>query len=151
MEYSSFWRRLAAYLLDSIVMEVTYMLLVVVAFIVMAVCGVQPYVDGEPNALIVYGVMGGFIVYYWAYRTLFESSHWMGTPGKLVVGIRVTDMEGKRISFSRANARFVGKIVFGFAGLAYVPIFLTKKKQGVQDVIAGTVVVRKNEDSKDSD
>ena len=56
-------------------------------------------------------VMIPFVV-SWLYCTLFDSSEWQATPGKAVIGLLVTDLRGKRISFARANVRFWGMLVF---------------------------------------
>ena len=45
------------------------------------------------------------------YFAIMESSSRQATLGKMVLGIVVTDMDGKRISFGRALGRNLGKIV----------------------------------------
>ena len=42
----------------------------------------------------------------WLYWALCESSAWQATLGKKALGIIVTDLEGRRISFGRASGRF---------------------------------------------
>jgi uncharacterized RDD family membrane protein YckC len=49
----------------------------------------------------------------WLYCSLFESSIKQATPGKMALGIRVTDMDGYRISFGKATGRYFGKIISG--------------------------------------
>lgn len=82
------------------------------------------------------------IMVHWLYFTVSESSGWQATFGKRVVGIRVVDEEGRRIGFGRANARYWSKIcsysIF-FGG--YIMAGFTNKKQGLHDMIAGTLVV----------
>jgi len=79
----------------------------------------------------------------WMYFALMESSSTRGTLGKMFLGIRVTDMNGRRISFPRATGRFFSKLVSSLIlGIGYLfPLFNTKK-QALHDMMAGTVVVR---------
>ncbi len=77
------------------------------------------------------------------YFSYFESSERQATPGKQAAGIIVTDKHGQRISFTRAIARNVLK---GPASVvSIIPIVTGGKKQGVHDIMAGTLVVKKNE------
>src|ERR1700754_3992081 len=72
-----------------------------------------------------------------------ESSPLQGTPGKLVLGLQVTELKGRRISFGRALGRHCAKalssipLAFGFF-LAGV----TTRKQALHDLIAGTLVLK---------
>jgi uncharacterized RDD family membrane protein YckC len=73
-----------------------------------------------------------------------ESSKFQGTLGKMALGIIVTDMEGRRVSFGKATGRYFGKIVSTiilFAGL--IMIAFTEKKQGLHDMLANSLVITK--------
>jgi uncharacterized RDD family membrane protein YckC len=81
-------------------------------------------------------------VLHWLYYTLLESSPKQATIGKFTLGLRVSDLRGKRISFAQANIRYFSKI------LSIVPLCLgfllmlsTRRKQMLHDYIARTVVV----------
>lgn len=80
----------------------------------------------------------------WLYFAGCESSAWQGTLGKRVVGICVTDLEGQRISFGRATARFFSKYIsiLGF-GFGYWSVLWDPRSQGWHDRIADTFVVDK--------
>jgi uncharacterized RDD family membrane protein YckC len=75
----------------------------------------------------------------WLYWALMESSAWRATVGKRILGIEVTDMEGRRISFARATGRYFGKIIF----IGFIMVVFTEKKQALHDIMAGCLVVRK--------
>ncbi len=80
----------------------------------------------------------------WLYYSLFESSERQATPGKMAVGIKVTSVNGRRISFLNATGRFFGKIISGMLfGIGYIMILFTEKQQGLHDIMAGTLVVKK--------
>jgi len=58
------------------------------------------------------------------------------------MNIAITDLNGNRISVSRATKRFVGKILAAlpfFAG--FLPVIFSRKKRGIHDKIAKTLVV----------
>lgn len=81
-----------------------------------------------------------FLLYY----PILESSKLQGSLGKHLIGIKVVDKEGNRISFLRALMRFFLKFwSFIIAFLGFVSIAFTEKKQGLHDAITETYVVEK--------
>jgi uncharacterized RDD family membrane protein YckC len=74
-----------------------------------------------------------------------ESSQYQGTFGKMALGLIVTDLEGRPLSFARASGRFFGKIITGMIpfGIGYIMAGFTEKKQALHDMIAGCLVLRK--------
>lgn len=76
------------------------------------------------------------------YFTWFESSIYQATPGKMAVGMVFVDLEGKRISFGKAIARTLSKIISAIIlGIGFYIIGFTAKRQGLHDMMAGTIVV----------
>jgi uncharacterized RDD family membrane protein YckC len=74
-----------------------------------------------------------------------ESSQYQGTLGKMALGLIVTDLQGRPLSFARASGRFFGKIITGMIpfGIGYIMAGFTEKKQALHDMIAGCLVLRK--------
>lgn len=105
--------------------------------------------DGAKFALIM-GVIAAYSIFIiiavtisWLYYSLMESSQRQATLGKLAAGIKVTDINGNRISFLQATGRYFAKILSGLMfGIGYLMIIFTEKKQGLHDILAGTLVVR---------
>ena len=63
--------------------------------------------------------------------------------GKKVLGLRVTDLNGSRISFAKATGRHFGKILSGLIlGIGFIMIAFTEQKQGLHDMLAGTLVLK---------
>jgi len=84
------------------------------------------------------------LVLNWLYFTLFESSVHKATPGKMVLGVIVTDAKGNQISFGRANGRYWSKLFSNIMLLAgYILAGINEKKQALHDIIADTLVVFK--------
>jgi uncharacterized RDD family membrane protein YckC len=73
-----------------------------------------------------------------------ESAPQQATLGKMALGLKVTDLQGEPISFARATGRYFGKIV---SSLIFFVGFMmtgwTEKKQALHDIMAGTLVVKK--------
>lgn len=78
------------------------------------------------------------------YFILFESSRFRATPGKRLCQLEVTTLQGGRISIARATIRFLVKafISFPFLYIGVLMVAFTHRKQGLHDLIAGTLVIR---------
>ncbi|HEX5354064.1 MAG TPA: RDD family protein [Rhodanobacteraceae bacterium] len=133
--HAGFWRRVAAYVLDAL-------LLMVVGFVVGIVFGVVEFLVIHKTSRAAGYALG--IVVAWQYFAWFESSAKQATPGKLALGLCVTDMRGARIGFWRATGRYFGKfisILILFVG--FMMAGWTRRKQALHDMMAGCCVVRR--------
>jgi uncharacterized RDD family membrane protein YckC len=82
-----------------------------------------------------------FIVFF--YFASWESSRFQATPGKIAIGIRVTDSLGQRLSFWRAAGRYMNKYISNFTMLiGYAMAAFTPKKQALHDELADTLVIK---------
>jgi uncharacterized RDD family membrane protein YckC len=134
--YAGFWRRFAAITIDGIIILIAIYGLFLGDSMFHLERGYA--IGGVPvlGLLIDAGV--------WLYFTLMASSSKQGTLGKIALRIIVTNMDGKRISFGKANGRFFGKIMSAI--IVYGGFFMiawTERKQGLHDMVAGTLVVQK--------
>ncbi|WP_347156419.1 RDD family protein [Pontibacter chitinilyticus] len=83
-----------------------------------------------------------FPVLHWLYYTLLESSPKQATIGKFTLGLKVTDIRGRRVSFAQANLRYFSKVAsvitlcFGF-----LLLLTTRRSQMLHDYMARTVVI----------
>jgi uncharacterized RDD family membrane protein YckC len=152
--YAGFWLRFVAYLIDQLVLGIPLLILFAVLIVVLglsaALQGLHPGESpDEAFAAIGAGVIflgiAVFVVASWLYFALCESSTWQATPGKKVLGLFVTDLEGNRIAFPHASGRFFAKLVTGLIPFAigYIMAGFTAKKQALHDMIAGCLVLRK--------
>lgn len=139
--YAGFWRRVAAYIFDSLLLGI------VVGFVVlrplMERAGIpadNPWVllTGDSRQILAINLL--LTMVSWLYWAWLESSPWQATLGKKMFGIEVTDLKGRRISFGRATGRYFGKIIF----IGFIMVAFTEKKQALHDVMAGCLVVRKS-------
>lgn len=136
-QYAGFWRRLAAYVLDGMVIAFflgNYGLLMSYAYYT------RDY-DVSTKAVAI-ALAAIALLFVWAYFSCMESSRLQATLGKMAAGIYVTDLDGKRISFARASGRFFGKILSAIVVCAgYVMAGFTEKRQALHDQLAGCLVL----------
>jgi uncharacterized RDD family membrane protein YckC/Tfp pilus assembly major pilin PilA len=141
--YGGFWMRTAAMLIDIVIIWV------LVFAILMAVAFTHPLGNAEASRELgqrLYPMsMGLIFLLPWLYFSLFESSAKQATPGKLALGLRVTDEVGGRIgllrAFGRNLARYLSSVIFY---IGYLMAGWTGRKQALHDLIASTFVVRKH-------
>jgi uncharacterized RDD family membrane protein YckC len=144
--YAGFWFRAAAYLLDTSTLGFVLGITVLGPILRNNHVGssVQDawkfYTGDSPQATALLLLIQ---LVSWLYFAAFESSPWQATPGKKVLGLRVTDLEGKRLSFIRASGRYFGKIIsWLLLGLGFVLAGFTEKKQALHDMLASCLVLR---------
>ena len=136
MPYAGFWRRCVAYVIDLFLLALLFSVFFVV----------EVDADLGPRPLMV-GVFG--LVVAWLYFAGMESSTEQATLGKMLLGLRVTDLEGGRITFSRATARLFAKILSALIlYTGFIMVGFTAKKQGLHDKLAGTLVLEGREEAK---
>jgi uncharacterized RDD family membrane protein YckC/RNA polymerase subunit RPABC4/transcription elongation factor Spt4 len=123
IRYAGFWLRFIAFIIDGLVLTIPVVI-----------------ID------VIFSYPGWFIniVVSWIYFALMESSEKQATLGKLAMGIKVTDMQGNRLSFGQATGRHFAKIISSLTLLiGYIMAGFTEKKQALHDIIANCLVVKK--------
>lgn len=135
--YAGFWRRLAAFTVDLSVTSVVFFALAILLPILLG-----PWLGVPRGAVLVVSAAILWQAVSWIYWAVMESSPRQGTVGKAMLNIVVTDARGRRLSFGRATARHFGKIVSALAALAgFAMIATTARKQGLHDLVSGSLVV----------
>lgn len=105
----------------------------------------QLTVEGTTGALAgsilaAYGIL--LVIVPWLYFAGFESSRSQATPGKVLMGLLVTDMEGQKPTFARTTLRFFAKFIsLLIIFIGFIMIGFTQKRQGLHDKIAGCLVL----------
>jgi len=147
-QYGGFWIRLVALIIDAIIVRI------VVAPVGLLLAGLGwlggmnhgfPHRLPPPALLIVGGSVTVLltIVGQWLYEAFLLSSSYQATPGKMIFGMKVTDLEGNRISFARASGRHFGKYLSAmFLCVGFILAGFTARKQALHDILAATVVGR---------
>ena len=118
---AGFWIRFLAVIIDMIIiLPVSFGLVMV----------------GDP------GIIG--LIFGLFYQIYLPTSDMMGTPGKYIVGLKITDDLGNRISIGKAVVRYIGYIVSGIVlYIGFIMVGFTENKRGLHDMIASTRVTYK--------
>jgi uncharacterized RDD family membrane protein YckC len=143
VRYGGFWIRVVAAIIDVVILRIVLSPI----RLFFGGLGLAGMMSGAPH--IGLGILGGGIMVVamlfggWLYEALMESSSYQATLGKLICGMKVTDLNGNRICFGRATGRHFAKILSGLTlCIGYIMVGLTERKQGLHDLIAGTLVRR---------
>jgi len=143
VRYGGFWIRVVAAIIDAIIVRVVVSP-VHLFFGSLGVAGMMGGGIPHPAGLAILG--GGVTLIAaafasWLYEAFMESSSYQATLGKMICGMKVTDLNGNRISFERATGRHFAKWLSGMIlGIGYIMVGFTERKQGLHDLIAGTLV-----------
>jgi uncharacterized RDD family membrane protein YckC len=155
LPYAGFWVRFAAYLIDGLILSIPFGFLAIVLIFLFGGFGMmlrRNPIDAHEAAflagpVILFFLMGilFLMALSWLYHAGMESSARQATFGKASMSLRVTNLEGQRISFGHATGRFFAKIVSGMIpfGIGFIMAGFTERKQALHDLIAGTLVLRK--------
>lgn len=146
--YANFWRRVAAFLIDNIVLAVPVWIISGLFYTYQMPSFMLNKTEEEMAALLPEFFLATFLfnlaffVLFILYTALMESSSKQATLGKMALGIKVVDRNGQRLHFWHAVGRNLGKVLsyfimyFGFLMAAF-----TRKRQGLHDMLASTFVV----------
>lgn len=159
--YAGFWWRVLAWMIDSLILSLVTLLIDRLAGGgLFGAVGVPAAPDGSlfnisdvPAAAVQVGQFWHPSPPTWpdlfglllpvVYYALLESSRWQATIGKRICRLRVTRLDGQRISLPRAVGRYFAKFLSAFIlGIGFLMIGWTRRKQGLHDLIADTLVVR---------
>jgi uncharacterized RDD family membrane protein YckC len=143
VRYAGFWVRVVAAIVDHVILRVV----VAPVSLIFGGLGMASRMTGLPHRGI--GLLGSGVTVIlllfgsWLYEAFMESSSYQATLGKMIFGMKVTDLSGNRISFERATGRHFAKYLSGIIlGIGYIMVGFTDRKQGLHDILAGTLVRR---------
>lgn len=148
--YAGFWRRFGAMIVDLVLM-----------FVFMAIIGQVIPVWQEANLGYLpdseRGMAVGFdfelnspgtlvfLLVYWVYSTLLESSRRQATVGKMALSIKVTDLDGERVGIAQAAGRNLAKLLsLATLAIGFMLAGWTARKQALHDLLARTLVISKS-------
>ena len=168
--YASVIRRVGAYAVDGLILFIAFPIILggLSGLILYLTVGFDWIRNGFLFWLYVFSIVS---IPFWLYYSLLESSERQATFGMRLFGLQVTNTDGNRIGFGRALLRTVIKLLplelnhlvmflptpiwsdphpgfrVGFVVvnaliiLYFATMFITKRRQSVHDLVAGTVVV----------
>ena len=150
--YAGFFRRAAAFVIDMMLVSIPAGL---ASWLLLALQtnSIQEIADPQAQLLSIIGLIGlvlivrafVFLVTYWLYFALLESSRKQATLGKMLLKIKVVDYQGNRLSFGRASGRTFARILSQLTvQIGFVMAAFTHRKRALHDMIAKTYVVDKS-------
>ena len=131
-KYAGFWMRLAADLIDKTIIIIGS---IIVDFIINDVTVDEAEFMAR---ILVFYIIAGFI-----YCPVMDSSKTQGTFGKMLMGIKITDLQRRRISFDKATKRHSSKF-FSYLtlGIGFILASFNKIKRVLHDIIYGCLVIK---------
>lgn len=136
-EYAGFWIRVAASLIDSV------LVLLIVFPLLLAIYGAAYFdpartrlIAGPADFLLSWVAPAVAVVAFWVSR--------QATPGKMALSLRVVDARtGGPLTVRQSIIRYLGYYVSTIPfGLGLIWVAFDRRKQGWHDMLAGTVVIR---------
>ncbi|BCK77562.1 hypothetical protein AA0242T_1114 [Acetobacter aceti NRIC 0242] len=161
LAYAGFWVRTAAAVLDYFLLSVVSL---VVGIFTLPTVRLEEWQGDTPSYQVafrdtdfsssfhmpwphveVHDTGTHFLLFQLLYFVLLEASPLRGTLGKLVLGLRVSDLMGNRISLLRSLVRNLVKMFVSFPVLfiGVIMVAFTPRKQGLHDMVARTLVLRR--------
>lgn len=155
--YAGFWQRFGAWVIDLLVLIIPYFILFYALHGPDAFRSLMEQMQAHAGAsaetavaLREYSMATMPIAVIWifigfAYYALFECSNWQATPGKRALHLRVTTLEGQRLTLARSAARnavrLVNLVIWVIPFASYLAVAWTPRKQGLHDLLARTLVL----------
>lgn len=147
--YAGLWKRFAANIIDSFLMWiVTYPIQLMLQKAYM------PDIIANPFGTTYWTFLGVSMLMSLAIGTAYfgfmQASGTQASLGKMAVGIKVTDIDGRRMAHGRSMLRYLcfsllGMVTFGLTILVSgIMAAVTERKQALHDMICGTLVVDKH-------
>ena len=142
--YAGFWIRAVAFFFDFLILVLIFAIFITIdtpAFVA------SPFPTEFSLKQVPQFTGLGILVLYllmWVYFAAFEASAWQATPGKRILKIYVTDLNGHRLTIARAALRNIARMISGILLVGYILAGFTEKKQALHDIIASCLVMRRS-------
>ncbi|MBP6985095.1 MAG: RDD family protein [Alphaproteobacteria bacterium] len=140
VRYAGFWLRFSASFIDGLFVLFLVLLMMFIVGLPILASGNE---NTEPSGVFsIFTVIVTF-VFPFLYEPVMHSSKYQATVGMMALNLKIVDLEHKKISFWRALGRYLATIISSLIlYIGFIMIAFTEKKQGLHDMIAGTLVIR---------
>ncbi len=138
LECASFGARLLALIIDMVIVN-TASSLIQAPFLALMLGNLNSttMIVGFVAPII---LVGGMAVFYTVW---LESSAWQATLGKKLLGLRVVDLDGQRITFWKSASRNFNKSISSLIlGIGYLMPLWTQQRQALHDRMARCLVIK---------
>lgn len=149
--YAGFWRRVAAYQLDSFIIGIASYVVMLPFAMAMGLSSQKILLEqggSDPTAMF-RSMWPMFVVMYLliftmqaAYFAWMHSRPAQATLGKMAVGIKAMRADGGRIGFGHGLLRWLAMLLSALTlGIGFLMAAFTRRKRALHDVLCDTVVV----------
>ncbi|WP_316805169.1 RDD family protein [Pedobacter nototheniae] len=133
--FAAFDQRLLASVIDHFLIFIIYSLIILTSYI---------FIEGKDERIMAFvAPLPVIFIFKLIYGSFAESSAKQATIGKRLLSIKVTNMEGSRVSIAISFIRNFSKILSVIpVFFGYLYSFLNKKNQCWHDIAANTLVIK---------
>ncbi|AZB41576.1 RDD family protein [Bacillus sp. FJAT-42376] len=134
VKYAGFWVRFGAYLIDGVIFLIIF--------------GIPSFllIGGDPAANTAIRLFIGTLSAL--YVILMPTTKWQGTIGKKLLGLKIVDENGGRLTAGRAVLRYIGQIISALVlYIGFIMAAFTNRKRALHDMMAHTYVVKSRTES----
>lgn len=140
--YAGFWIRFVARVIDSVVLGIG---VVILAIPLSLLFGLGAITDPTRNAGVLGAALGLYILLLFglnfAYEVYFDSTRG-GTPGKLMLGLKIIRADGSLMSAGQATGRYFAYLLSGFTFyIGFIMAGFDDQKRALHDRICDTRVI----------
>ena len=148
-KYAHFMLRMAAFIVDVFLLVSVFKLLSWLLFVSLSInLRIEDFFSDDNEMIVTPFIATPFItlftvqlVGFWLYYALTETL-FGGSPGKLLLHLRVTGLDGRRIGFKKATGHAFARILSFVPFLTgYLMAVFTEKTQALHDLFAGCIVI----------
>lgn len=134
-DYSGFWRRCVANILDGIILAMSYNAVTTILHVVASLLGTD--YPGFSEWMLC-------AIIFWAYMIWFKGFRG-STPGYYIMGIKLISVDGGNVTIKQIVIRTMSSFLSAIPlGLGYFWIVFDTNRQAWHDKIAGTYVIKSN-------
>lgn len=148
--YAGFWRRVAAYQLDSFIVGIASYVVILPFAMVMGMSAQMSTLEHSDDPSAVFGALWPMLALMYLLIFAMQAVYfaWMhsrpaqATLGKMAVGIKATNSDGSRIGFGKGLLRWLGLFLSSLPlGIGFLMAAFTDRKRALHDMVCDTVVV----------
>lgn len=135
---AGFWIRFAAATIDGLITNG----MLIIPSIFLLVSGVTEGLIPGILGLLTIAILIGTILYF----GMMPATSFQGTLGKKMLGLKVVNDTGGKISMGQSWIRYLGYIVSSIFYVGYIMAAFTDRKRALHDMMADTYVVKAEPD-----
>ncbi|MGP1906986.1 RDD family protein [Metabacillus sp. JX24] len=135
---AGFWIRFAAATIDGLITNIIFFVPTIFLMVSGETEGVLPAIVGFITLVLLIGTI--------LYFGMMPATSFQGTIGKKMLGLKVVNNAGGKISMGQSWIRYLGYIVSSIFYVGYIMAAFTDRKRALHDMMADTYVVKAEPD-----